>query len=84
MARLTDEELTALSERAHANRAAFGLTCSRIDDAVAEIRERRASDLTEEEREALREFRESFGGSNYPATWKAAIAALGRILGGKP
>lgn len=42
-----------------------------------------ARDLTSEERDALREFRESFGGTQYTPTWKLALHALSKLLGGE-
>lgn len=48
---------------------------------IAEVRQRRAADLSEEDREALREFREAFGGSHYTEAWNRALAVLDRMLG---
>lgn len=49
--------------------------------ALTEIKERRAADLTSEEREALRDFRDHFGGKHYPDVINRALAALDRLLG---
>jgi len=43
--RLTEEELDEVIGRTRANEAAFGLTCSRIERLVEEVRSRRAADI---------------------------------------
>lgn len=51
--RLTDEELLLIERRAAEMDVTYQRTARAMRDAVTELRERRAADLTAEEREAL-------------------------------
>jgi hypothetical protein len=85
--RLTDEELNAMARGAcecrplDFDRDSHSHDC---DDlyfrGVAELRERRAQDLTSAEVDAIRELRACFGGTHYTDVTKRALAVLDRLL----
>ena len=83
--RLTDSELDAMSRRfpTHLGEPPGSV---KIQEMITELRERRASDLTEEEREALRWvaqwMRDCTSDEDHKA-WAISLAALDKILGGK-
>ena len=85
--RLTEERLASLDfrlreARGHAkdnSHQTVGVTDYELELMLAELRARRAADLNAEDVEALREFRECFGGSSYSNKWKRALALLERI-----
>ena len=92
--RLTDEDVVHLIA-CFEHDANMGHDCVLVHpqtllDAFTELRERRASDLTEEERAAVMWARRDLSSMHTPYKtsdhdmYLRAIAALGRILGGKP
>lgn len=75
MTRLTDEELA----RQHALVAAGGrLDTYTADYVLTELRERRAADLTDEERKALRGFRDELS-SGYSARVRGLLEIESRL-----
>lgn len=93
---LTDEELTDAKRRAamwllrddntfatRENAVNEELLALDVVALVDEARNRRARDLLPSDLEALRAFRECFGGEHYSDVWSNALAALDRLLGGQ-
>ena len=79
--RLTDEQLAALCSITGMP-LSHRMVATRI--AVAEIRERRAADLTAEEREALGGLVKSMRAMFKGFAWDTALATIDRLLERKP
>jgi hypothetical protein len=78
--RLTDEQLAEIVTHVCGAGLRSFVSSPSIESMAAELRQRRAQDLSSEERDALGAFRESFGGTRYSEEWKRALAVLDRLL----
>ncbi len=89
--RLTDDELTVIEQRADELDASGVRTAHPwMRRAVAELRERRAADLSSDERLAIEDARDFISDSdidewnvNYGGSKLAALAVLDKLLAGK-